>query len=311
MTEPCDLTAVEALDHIQRRQLSPLELFDSCVSRIDAANPALNAVVAMDVDLGRENAQQMTRRVAKGDALGLLGGLPVGIKDLESTKGLRTTWGSLEFKDHVPDEDDKLAADIKRHDGNVFCKTNTPEFGAGGNTVNKVYGATCNPFDTAKTCAGSSGGTAVALATGMVPVATGSDYGGSLRTPAAFNGIVGFRPSPGVVPNVHSGVALSPFAVLGPMGRCVADVHLQLRATAGFDARDPFSRESSVPGESLASAQLDTLRVAWSEDFGCCPVDQDIRKIFGRRIAAIRSNFAVCEESETRKPIMFTRSLRY
>ncbi len=298
MTEPCDLSAVEALQHIQERQLSPLELFDSCVKRIEATNPTVNAVVAMDLDLGRDTAVDMANRLGKGESLGVLGGLPVGIKDLEATKDLRTTWGSLQFKDHVPDVDDKIVADLKAHGGNVFCKTNTPEFGAGGNTVNKVYGATCNPFDTEKTCAGSSGGTAVALATGMLPIATGSDYGGSLRTPAAFSGIVGFRPSPGVVPNVHGGVALSPFPVLGPMGRCVADVHLQLTVTTGADLRDPFSMTANPITQSLEPSPLDTLRVGWSSDFGCCPVDNNIRKVFSERTALFGSQFAAFEERD-------------
>ncbi|MEM7259518.1 MAG: amidase family protein [Pseudomonadota bacterium] len=298
MAEPCDLTAVEARAQIEAGNLSPVELFDSCIGRIDSVNPVLNAVVASDPELGRANAVKMTDRMTSGESLGLLGGLPTGIKDLEATKDLRTTWGSLQFKDHIPDADDKIVADLRSHDGNVFCKTNTPEFGAGGNTVNKVFGATCNPFDTVKTCAGSSGGTAVALATGMLPVATGSDYGGSLRTPAAFNGIVGFRPSPGLVPNVHAGAALSPFGVLGPMGRCVADVHLQLRAISGGDLRDPFSAGARPVETSLAPAALDTLRVAWSSDFGCCPVDNDIRKVFDERIGAISSQFAACDQRD-------------
>lgn len=296
MTEPCDLSAVAARAAVQEKKLSPLELFDSCVARIEAVNPTLNAVVATDLDRGRDTAKRMSERLFRGERLGILGGLPVGIKDLECTEGLRTTWGSLQYKDHVPDADDKLVADIKSHDGNVFCKTNTPEFGAGGNTVNKVYGATCNPFDTEKTCAGSSGGTAVALATGMMPVATGSDYGGSLRTPAAFSGIVGFRPSIGVVPNVHSGVALSPFTQLGPMGRCVADVHLQLNATAGFDRRDPFSKSGQVVTETLKPAVLDKTRIAFTADFGCCSVDNEVRRIFNERLGSFSDSFGSCDE---------------
>lgn len=298
MTEPCDLTAVEARAQIQAGNLSPVELFDSCATRIEASNPVLNAVVASDLQLGRDNAAQLTEKIATGEPLGLLGGLPVGIKDLEATKDLRTTWGSLQFENHVPDADDKIVADIKAQDGNVFCKTNTPEFGAGGNTVNKVFGATCNPFDVDKTCAGSSGGTAVALAAGMVPVATGSDYGGSLRTPAAFNGIVGFRPSPGVVPNVHSGAALSPFAVLGPMGRCVADVHLQLKAISTPDLRDPYSNSLKSVDSKLQSIELDKLRVAWSADFGCCLVDNNIRAVFNQRMGVITSQFASCDQRD-------------
>lgn len=298
MTEPCDLTAVEALSLLENKSLSPLELYDSCVSRIESVNPSVNAIVASDLEQGRKNAQQMTNALGKGESPGLLNGLPVGIKDLEATASLRTTWGSLEFEHHVPEADDKIVADIRKHGGNVFCKTNTPEFGAGGNTVNRVYGATCNPFDLSKTCAGSSGGTAVALATGMVPVATGSDYGGSLRTPAAFCGISGFRPSPGMVPNIHSAVALSPFPVLGPMGRCVADMHLQLRAISGFDRRDPFSSTPGGIDSQLAPVSLDKLQAGWSVDMGCCPVDNGIADIFKQRIGVFGGQFSECAERD-------------
>ena len=299
MTEPCDLTAVDAIAEIDSGNLSPVELYDSCVSRIEAVNPAVNAVVASDIELGRANAKEKADSIGKGKSPGFLQGLPVGIKDLEATANLRTTWGSLEFENHVPDADDKIVADIRLNGGNVFCKTNTPEFGAGGNTVNRVYGTTCNPFELSKTCAGSSGGAAVALATGMLPIATGSDYGGSLRTPAAFCGIAGFRPSPGVVPNVHSGVALSPFPVLGPMGRCVADMHLQLSAISGFDRRDPYSVPGNAINSELVPSSLDALRVGWSVDMGCCPVDNGIAETFKQRIGLFNHHF---KESFERAP---------
>ena len=170
MTQPCDLAAVEALEQFKSKSLSPLELFESCVSRIESINPTVNAVVASDLEKGMATARHMTEALAKGEDLGILGGLPVGIKDLEATAGLRTTWGSLEFEHHIPDEDDKIVSDLRQHGGNIFCKTNTPEFGAGGNTKNKVYGVTTNPFDTEKTCAGSSGGTAVALALSLIHI---------------------------------------------------------------------------------------------------------------------------------------------
>ncbi len=298
MTEPCDLSAVNALASIRCGDLSPLELYQSCVDRIESVNPALNAIVAIDPDAGHAFAKAATKKLYEGSELGILQGLPVGIKDLEATKNLRTTWGSKVFEHEIPQEDDSIVANIRRHDGNIFCKTNTPEFGAGGNTVNRVYGATCNPFDATKTCAGSSGGTAVALATGMLPLATGSDYGGSLRTPASFCGIVGFRPSPGVVPGTGSVIALSPFAVLGPMGRSVADAHLLLKSQACFDIRDPFSANIQQIPDDLPQQDLSKLRVTWSVDFGCCPVDNDIETIFRERIAAMASNFAHCDERD-------------
>lgn len=294
--ELCDLSATDALARLQSRDISAVELFDSCVKRIELVNPAVNAIVASDVESGRAQAQQADKAITKGKQ-GLLGGLPVGIKDLESTKGLKTAYGSLEFKDHVPDVSDPIVEQIGSVGGNIFCKTNVPEFGAGGNTVNKVYGATGNPFDTEKTCGGSSGGAAVALATGMVPLATGSDYGGSLRTPAAFCGITGYRPSPGVVAYAHNGVGLNPFVVLGPMGRNVADVHLLLRAQAYYDQRDPYSyRESLVPAE-LHAADLSDVKAVWSTDLGCCEVDQNIASLFEKRVSGFKSVFKSCDNN--------------
>jgi Asp-tRNA(Asn)/Glu-tRNA(Gln) amidotransferase A subunit family amidase len=179
----------------------------------------------------------------------------------------------------------------------VLAKTNTPEFGAGANTTNRVYGATGNPFDPSKTCAGSSGGSAVAVALGQVPLATGSDYGGSLRTPAAFCGVAGFRPSPGLVPSVDRAASLSPFSVMGPMGRSVADAHLLLRAQLGLDKRDPFSSRDveSIPA-TLTGADLGKLLVAVSPDLDCAPVDRSIAAIFNERVGRFRHVFRAVEE---------------
>ena len=197
--EPCDLTAVEARRLIGTKQLSALELLESCIARIEAVDHAVNAMVARDFDRARVAAKAADAAVARGDVLPPLHGLPIGIKDLEPTEGLRTTNGSPLFRDNVPDKDRRLVAAIRAAGAIVIGKTNTPEFGAGANTRNAVYGATVNPFDPSKSCAGSSGGSAVALATGMVPICQGSDTGGSLRNPAAFCGVVGFRPTPGLV----------------------------------------------------------------------------------------------------------------
>ena len=194
MAEACDLSAVEARALIGRKALSPVELLDSCLTRIDKTNDAVNAIVAMDAGAARKRAKVAEEAARRGEELGVLGGLPIGVKDLQATAGLRTTWGSLLLKDNVPAEDESSIASVRRAGGVILAKTNTPEFGAGANTTNRVYGPTGNPFDPTKTCAGSSGGSAVALALGQVPLATGSDYGGSLRTPAGFCGVVGFRP---------------------------------------------------------------------------------------------------------------------
>lgn len=299
MTEPCDLSAVEARRLIGNKKLSPVELLDSCLKRIASVNPALNAIVAMDQQGAKQAAKAAEQAVMRGDDLGLLHGLPIGIKDLQATGGLKTTWGSLIYKDHVPEEDEATVANLRDQGAIILAKTNTPEFGAGANTKNRVYGATGNPFDPDKTCAGSSGGSAVALATGMLPLATGSDYGGSLRTPAAFCGVSGFRPSPGVVPGPERSSALSPFSVNGPMGRSTADLHLLLKAQVDLDKHDPFSSDDAlrIP-EELPHIDLGGLRMAISTDLGCAPIDKEIRRIFQERLGSFRHVFAEAEDRD-------------
>ncbi len=299
MTEPCDLSAVEARRLIAEKLLSPVELVDSAIKRIDRVNGAVNAVVATDFDRARATAREAEKAVTAGKPLGLLHGLPVGVKDLEATEGLRTTYGSKLYDDHVPVADQGSVARVRAAGGIVLAKTNTPEFGAGANTRNLVYGATGNAFDPVKTCGGSSGGAAVSLACGMVSLATGSDYGGSLRTPAGFSGVVGFRPSPGIVPSEGRAVGLNPYSVLGPMGRSVADAHLLLTAQTAHDARDPFS--SAVDPAlmaPLAPADLSSVRVAISEDLGVAPVSKDIREIFRQRTAMFRHVFAKAQDRD-------------
>src|SRR5579859_2666220 len=287
MTEPCDLTAVEARRLIGTRQLAPTELLASCIARIETVDHAVNALVARDFDRARGAAKAADAAVARGDALPPLHGLPIGIKDLQETEGLRTTHGSVIFRDHVPAADERLVAAVRQAGAIVVGKTNTPEFGAGANTRNAVYGATGNPFDPEKSAAGSSGGSAVALATGMVPIATGSDTGGSLRNPAAFNGIVGFRPSPGLVPASKRPIGWSNLPVQGPMARTVEDTCLLLGAIASDDLRDPLAY--SVHGRSVrhaaefyppAAIDLSRLRVALTPDFGFAPTERHIATVF-------------------------------
>ncbi len=218
MTEPCDLTAVEARRLIGQKKLAPTELLASCIARIEAVDHAVNAMVARDFDRARAAAKAADAAVVHGEDLPPLHGLPLGVKDLEDTEGLRTTHGSPIFRDHVPSADQRSIAAVRAAGAIIVGKTNTPEFGAGANTRNAVYGATGNPFDPTKSAAGSSGGSAVALATGMVPIATGSDTGGSLRNPAAFCGIVGFRPTPGLVPSEKRALGWNSLSVPGADG---------------------------------------------------------------------------------------------
>ena len=300
MTEPCDLSAVAARRMIGAKALSPVELLDSCLKRVAEVNHAVNAMVAMDEDRARTNARAAEAAVLRGDPLGPLHGLPIGIKDLDSTEGLATTFGSPIFRDNVPKQDDHHVAAIRAAGGNILGKTNTPEFGAGGNTRNAVYGATGNPFDPTRSAAGSSGGSAVALATGMVPLASGSDTGGSLRNPAAFNGITGFRPSPGLVPNSRRALGWSGLSVLGPMARDVGDVALLLSVMAGDANIDPLAY--TLPGTDVRQnmswqgrVELSAIRVAATEDFGFAPTERHVREVFASRLAALAPLFASVE----------------
>ena len=297
MTRPNELSATEARKLIGNKQLSPLELTKSCIEQVERYNPSINAVVAINNEDVLKEAKKAEDEVMAGKELGLLHGLPVGIKDLNPVKDLRSTSGSKLFENRIPDYDDSVVADIRAEGGIVFCKTNTPEFGAGANTKNKVYGATCNPFDLNKTPAGSSGGSAAALATNMMPLANGSDYGGSLRTPAGYCGVTGFRPSPGLVPATEASVSLNPFSVQGPMGRDVSDTYLLLQAQVNLNRADPFSslNSLSMPDE-LIGADLSGVKMAYSTDLGCAPVDNHIKATLLEKVNTFKSNFLLSKE---------------
>jgi Asp-tRNA(Asn)/Glu-tRNA(Gln) amidotransferase A subunit family amidase len=304
MAEACDLTAVAARRLIGAKQLAPSELLESCISRIEAVDHAVNAMVAHDFERARTAAKQADSAVLQGDDLPPLHGLPLGVKDLQETGGLLTTHGSVIFRDHVPAQDERLIADLRAAGAIVVGKTNTPEFGAGANTRNAVYGATGNPFDPMKSCAGSSGGSAVALATGMVPLCTGSDTGGSLRNPASFCGIVGFRPTPGLVPSERRGLGWSNLPVAGPMARTVPDLALLLSAMVSDDARDPLA--TTIYGTQVrragdfatpAAIDLSRLRVALTPDFGFAPTEEHIAAVFAEKTGQFRGVFARADDA--------------
>jgi amidase len=297
MTDLCDLSALELRRLIGAKRISPVELLASCRARTLRIDGAVNAFAATCWDRAETEARAAERAVMAGEALGPLFGLPIGIKDLALTGGLRTTFGSPQFADFVPEADERQVAAVRRAGAIVVGKTNTPEFGAGANTVNPVHGPTGNPFDPVKTCAGSSGGSAVALATGMVPLATGSDMGGSLRNPAAYCGVVGFRPSPGAVPHELRLLGWSPLGVQGPMGRTVADAALLFSVLRGSDFRDPLSWPHH-PGDQLEAVDLGSLRIAISEDLGFAPVDDGIRQVFRQAMSQIRGVFARADDRD-------------
>jgi amidase len=292
-----DQSAVEVRRMIGSREVSPVEVLEASIARIEALNPAVNALTATCYERARDEARRAEAQVRRGEALGSLHGLPIGIKDLEDTAGLLTTYGSPRFRAQVPARDHALVARLRAAGAIVVAKTNVPEMGAGANTRNPVWGATGNPFDPMRNAGGSSGGSAAALATGMLPLATGSDTGGSLRIPAALCGVVGFRPSPGLVPVERRQLGWTPISVIGPMGRTVADTCLQFGASVGQHACDPLTY--AVDGRAftqLAPADLASLRVGYTEDFGVCPVDDGIRTLFRQRIAAIRHLFRSVDE---------------
>jgi amidase len=277
----CFTPATRLARLIRRRAVSPLEVTRAVLARIERVNPRLNAYCTVAAESALAAARAATARLARGRALGPLHGIPVSIKDLTPTRGIRTTWGSRIYEHHVPDEDGLIVERLKAAGAIILGKTNTPEFGAGANTRNDVFGATRNPWNPALTCGGSTGGGAVALATGLGPLAQGSDLGGSLRIPAAFCGVVGFRTSPGLVPVYPTALAWDTYGVQGPMARTVADVALMLAAIAGPDPRAPLSYPIDVQAFTAAVARprVHGMRVAWGGDLGVTPIDPEIRAV--------------------------------
>jgi amidase len=280
--ELCFAQASELVSWVRRKKVSPLEVTRAVLDRIEKVNSGLNAYCTVAAEQAVAAAKRATAVVGKrGVTLGALHGVPVSIKDLTPTKGIRTTWGSKIYEHHVPDADALVVERLKAAGAIVIGKTNTPEFGAGANTFNAVFGVTRNPWNPALTCGGSTGGGAVALATGMGPLAQGSDLGGSLRLPAAFCGVVGFRTSPGCVPVWPAAVAWDNLSVQGPMARTVADTALMLSTLVGPDPRVPISYP--VDARALLAAvrrpSVKGLRIAWGGDLGITPVDDEVRRI--------------------------------
>ena len=274
MNEICNLTATEMATMIRDRRLSAREVMEAHLQQIDTVNPQVNAIPTLLPERALDSADLADAALAKGDPIGPLHGLPIAHKDLTETKGIRTTHGSPVFADHVPDFNSLIVERLQNAGALTIGKTNTPEFGAGSQTFNPVHGTTRNPYNLDKTCGGSSGGAAVALATRMLPIADGSDMGGSLRNPAAFNNVVGFRPSPGRVPSWPKGMAWGTMGVEGPMARTVQDIALMLSALAGPDKRSPIAL--TEPGSSFMrplERNWKGVRIAWSENLGGVPIE--------------------------------------
>jgi amidase len=295
--ELCDLTAMELVARIRSKQASAREVMAAHLARIERVNPSVNAIVTLVAERAMADAAHADDVLTRGGPVGVLHGLPVAHKDLVDTAGIRTTRGSPFFRDNVPTHDALIVTRMRAAGAVTVGKTNTPELGAGSQTFNTVFGATRNPYDLTRTCGGSSGGAAVALACGMVPIADGSDTGGSLRNPAAFCNVVGLRPSPGRVP--RESASWSPLSVSGPMARTVADVALLLSAMAGPDPRGPLSIQEDGAGFRAPLARdFKGVRVAWWRGLGGIPFEPEIRRTVDASRGVFEGLGCVVEEAE-------------
>jgi amidase len=297
------LSARELASLIRTRAVSAQEIMQAHLRQIERVNPRVNAIVTLVAEQALANAGKADDALAHGEAqgahLGPLHGLPVAHKDLFETAGIRTTFGSRIYKDHVPERDAIIVERAKKAGAIAIGKTNTPEFGAGAQTFNEVFGATANPYDVTKTCGGSSGGSAVALACGMVPLADGSDHASSLRNPAAFCGVVGLRPAPGRVPTAPASNPWSTMSVDGPMARNVADLAFYLSAIAGPDPRSPIS--ISEPGSRFSGdlgRNFKGVRVAWFKDLGGVPFQRSILDSVNAQRKLFEDLGCIVEEAE-------------
>lgn len=303
-TDPADLSALDAKRLMAQGTLSARELADACIARVERLNHAVNALVAFDLERLRDGAKAADEKRASGANLAPLHGLPLAIKDMNDVAGLPTTYGSEIHRGNVPAGDDALVARLAAAGGLPMAKSNNPEWSAGANTRNRVYGTTANPYDLSRNCGGSSGGSAVSLACGFAPLATGSDLAGSLRTPAAYCGVVGFRPTVGVVPNADRDIGYMPLSTAGPMARTVADCGLMLSVMSHADKRDVFT--PVIEGRTLWTPRdfahpplrdLSDFRVGFTEDFGFALAEEAMRAVFRDGIARLAPHFAQCEEA--------------
>jgi amidase len=295
----CFLSTVEMARLIRTKKLSAREALAAHLKQIERVNPKVNAIVTLVPEMAAEAAAKADEMQAHNETLGPLHGLPVAHKDLLETKGIRTTFGSPLYKDYIPTEDDIVVERMRRAGAITIGKTNTPEFGAGSQTFNKVFGATHNPYDLTKTCGGSSGGAAVSLACGLAPVVSGSDTGGSLRNPAAFCNVAGFRPSIGRVPNPKAAFAWSTLSTSGCLGRSVADLAFVLSTIAGPDSRAPLS--INEPGDRFArplERSFKGVRVAWFKDLGGVPFDRRVRTVVDQHRKTFESLGCIVEQAE-------------
>jgi amidase len=296
MSELCFKPASSLARLVKAGKLSATELARAFIAQIERVNPKVNAIVTFLPELALKQAKALDR---KGSLKGPLAGLPIAYKDVVPTKGIRTTFGSPIYRDHLPTQDHLIVERLTAAGAITIGKTNTPEFAAGSQTFNAVFGPTLNPYDLSRTCGGSSGGAAVAVACGMLPFADGSDLGASLRNPGNFCNVVGFRPSPGRVPNWPGGDAWQTLTVMGCLGKTAADTALLFSAMAGPDPRDPTS--IAEPGETFRKnlrRSFKKARVAWSRDLGGLPVEAEVTRVLEPSRRVLASLGCVVEEAE-------------
>ena len=285
----CFTSAVELARRLRARELSARELLDAYLDRIHRVNPVLNAIVTLAEERAAAQAAAADEALARGGPVGPLHGLPIAVKDLVDTAGIRTTYGSPLFADHVPDADAPVVTLLKTAGAIIVGKTNTPEFGAGSQTFNQVFGATRNPWDTRLTPGGSSGGAGAAVAAGLLPFADGSDLAASVRNPAAMCSLYGLRTTPGLVGSEDPAAddVFDPLGVVGPIARSAADAALLLSALRGRDSGLPLARPSADGLGGRAAGDVTGLRIAWSADLGGLPVAPEVRRVLGQARAAL------------------------
>lgn len=297
--------ALQWIEAITRREVSLPQLLQLCLQRIEQTNPTLNAFVTLDVRRAEQRAAELQKQLEAGGPMPLLHGLPIGIKDTALTAGLRTTFGSPHYRDHVPARDDAVVARLKQAGAIILGKTNTPEFATGANTVNELFGATLNPWNTRLSPAGSSGGSAVAVAAGMVPLAQGTDFGASVRIPAAFCGIVGLRTTPGLIPNRSMHLFWDPGQVHGPLALTAEDAALMLDGMTGFDPLWPISVAPpwrSALDEVRSCRDLSGLRLAYAPDIAAFGVDAQVERICREAALRLREHGATVDEVDFAVP---------
>ena len=285
---------------LRTRKISRVEVMRAFIGQVERANPSVNAIVTFLPDEALAEARKLDRKAGRGTKqIGPLQGLPIAYKDMIDTKGIRTTYGSPIYADHVPAQDQLIVERLRAAGAITLGKTNTPEFAAGSQTFNKVFGTTLNPYDLDKTCGGSSGGAAVAVACRMLPFADGSDLGGSLRNPANFCNVVGFRPTPGRVPSYPAVDLWNTLSVLGPIARTAADAALLFSAMAGPDIRSPTSiTEDGTRFARPLARDFSKVRVAWSRDLGGLPVDRRVLDVLARQRKVLESLGCIVEDAE-------------